>query len=362
MAGLQSITWILVVSILACARAPLHATRDRRYLPQWFAGFSQRIVENSVLTSDGTGLYFATAKGRVVRANAKNGRPQWKVDLDGAVDGSPFVDRDAIYVGTAKGTAYALAKENGNTLWKRNLEREVIGQPRRVGEVVFFGTEGAQFYALDASTGQYLWKFKWEYSDKIIVSIFPSLAVGHDQILVGFPDGGLTLFAAKTGEKRWSVPGGGTAQFTDIAWLSDLSDGTLLSGAYSGQLQALNKSDGSAIWQIDGAASAARPTVNSLKGQITIAGEASIQRIDMASGKRIWAYVPKTPRRWSGILERSDDLLASTFDGEIHMLSKADGTLRWRWFFDGAIQGAPVEAQGRVWVLTKKGHLISLRK
>lgn len=352
---------LLIVGLMgACARAPLHMQKERRFLHSGLSGFSSRVIENSNVVTDGEHLYLGARAGFIYSADGKNGKERWNRKLNGAIDAIPLVVDQTVFVGTIKGEFYALNKTDGKIKWQYSVVGEVVGQPSVMGQSVFFGTHLGHVYALDADKGAYLWRYKRDPSDRMVVHAFTTPLTHKNRLAVGFADGSLLCLDAQTGDKVWTQSWTDSERFSDIAWLTPTSEKTMVVGKFNGQLAGYNIEDGAQLWTSENASSAAVPAMFEQK-VITGTTGGNLQMIEPTTGQVSWTYDSKKPFRWSGIKIYQNYVLASTFDGSLIVLNVKDGSFVWEYSMGYSILGPAAVANDLAWLLTAKGLLISLR-
>lgn len=72
----------------------------------------------------GTVIYFGTRNGIFYAVNTRDGKIEWKIDLQIAISGTPLALPNAIIVGTTNGFLVALNPEDGAVVWQYRLRTE----------------------------------------------------------------------------------------------------------------------------------------------------------------------------------------------------------------------------------------------
>jgi outer membrane protein assembly factor BamB len=175
-------------------------------------------------TVDGDRVYALGAKGGLVCADAKTGKPIWKVDLVADLGGvlktyaypnwgfteSPLVDDQHVYVtpGGPKGTMAALDKKTGKVVWRTTDWVDEIDYVSPIehtlaGKRMLIQMTGAHVAGVAPEDGKILWKFPREAKITIssplasndLVFVASSYTVGCDLIRLTPRDDG--TFEAK---------------------------------------------------------------------------------------------------------------------------------------------------------------------
>lgn len=355
-------TWIFLLTmfLFGCAKSPLVLTKERRFGDSMFSGFSSWIIPYSRLSADQDSLYFGTRGGNVFCLNARNGKKRWKTHLSADVDSEPVAFAEKVFVGSVEGRFYALSKENGQEIWHQDVTGEVIGRPLAVDEdKILFATNLGLLYALNIQTGQRLWQYRKSLSDRMTVHHFPSMAVRGKQVFAGFPDGSVVALNKNNGSKIWDRYLPRQGRLWDVTAFVKSKKSRLLAGQFGGDLHVMNDS-GKTLWTYTRGGSSAEPFL--YKDLVFLAsGTNGLVSLHMNSGEKAWQTSFKDASRWTGFAKYKQYLLATTAEGIMYVLSDQDGALIWRYDFGSPVQGSPVVVKDRVWVLTRKGRLFQLR-
>jgi outer membrane protein assembly factor BamB len=162
---------------------------------------------SSPAVSDGL-VFFGAGDGGIYAVDARSGAVRWtfQAGLDPAIHNqegfqySCAVADGVVYVGCRDAHVYALDAATGRRLWDYSTGKSwVIGTPAVRDGVVYAGTsDSARFFALDAKTG----RLRFNADTKAYV--FSSAALCGPRAYVGFHNGALYAFNARTGALDWS--------------------------------------------------------------------------------------------------------------------------------------------------------------
>ncbi len=102
-------------------------------------------------------VYLSTGDGRIVALEAETGELVWEHEVTGPVNSSPAVAGDLVFVGLRDGRLLALDKSDGTLRWEFHTNDLIYGSPAAYRGVVYVGSGNRSLYALDALTGEVRW-------------------------------------------------------------------------------------------------------------------------------------------------------------------------------------------------------------
>ena len=105
-------------------------------------------------------VFIAGESGRAVCLDAGTGVLVWERDLGAAVRASPATAGGVVVFSTLDGRAVALDGATGETLWQHSFDDQSLSPPAVFEGVVYVGSNDWHLYALDAKTGSLRWRYK----------------------------------------------------------------------------------------------------------------------------------------------------------------------------------------------------------
>ena len=105
-------------------------------------------------------LFVAGESGRAVCLDARTGELVWEHDLGAAVRASPAAAGGVVVFSTLDGSAAALDAGTGEPLWRYAFEEQSLSPPAVFEGVVYVGSNDWHIYALDVQTGELRWRYK----------------------------------------------------------------------------------------------------------------------------------------------------------------------------------------------------------
>ena len=310
-------------------------------------------------------VYAAGYKGSVVALNAENGSRVWQAKTGQALSSGPSVGEGLVVVGGTDGLLLALSIEDGQVRWRYQLSSEPLSKVLVTQQVVIVRTVDGRLLGLNAADGTVRWSYEGSVPKlSLRGTARPVLAEAVGAVIEGFDDGKLVALDVKTGDLLWSVTVDSPSGRTELDRLADIDaaaavlDRDVFVAGYNGKVAMLDVSNGQTWWEK--AASSYRGFgvdsqtlyLSTAKGEVT-----ALRRND---GFQQWQQSALLYRALTAPVELNDSLVVGDFEGYLHWLNKADGSLQARVSTDGErITNAPVVAEGRVYVQTDGGKLIA---
>ncbi len=284
-------------------------------------------------TVQGETVYIGGGDDVVHALNARNGRVIWRYQTDGAVDATPLVTDDAVYVQGRDGLFRALDRGTGELLWSFETAEPgpvdfwdfTLSGAVLAGDRVLFGSGSGMLYALDAVSGELRWFFATGGA------IRGTPLVVDEQVYFGSFDGWFRALDVASGDLVWQFKTVGSTYFPEgaIQGSATYADGVVYFGSRDYNLYALNAETGTGHWNVRKPSwIIGPPAIDAERVYVGTSDSLTVYAIDRASAEVEWkqrvnARVFAAPRL------HDDELLFGAFDGRLHALDPADGTLRW---------------------------------
>ncbi|MGH8181501.1 MAG: outer membrane protein assembly factor BamB [Steroidobacteraceae bacterium] len=189
--------------------------------------------------------------GHVVALNAADGKPLWTVQINGAVISAPAISDNLVAVRSIDGKLRALSPTDGHELWEADQEVPSLSvrgtsSPVIAGDLIICGFDNGKVLAVNSSDGSQVWLSTVSAPhgrteiQRLADVDGPVDVVGKDVYAVGY-HGNVTMLALDSGQTWWSHEASSYRAVTvgtDAAYMSTAE----------GQVVALNRTNGSAIW------------------------------------------------------------------------------------------------------------------
>jgi len=293
----------------------------------------------------GNMVYAAGAGGQIAGYNAANGAQQSRFDAGTPVSGGVGFGAGLIMVGTTRGEVLAF-EPSGKPAWRVQLSGEVLSPPAAAEGVVVVRTGDGRIHGLNAADG----KSRWVYQralPTLSVRSFAGVTVERGAVFAGFPGGRLVAIALANGNVGWesvvALPRGATEleRVTDVAGTPVVDGGQVCAVAYQGRVGCFDAQRGDTLWARD-ASSIAGMGLDSRAVYITD-DRSAVLALERRNGASLWKQDRLNGRWASAPLAIGRYVVVGDFEGQVHVLSREDGSFVARVATDGsAIQVPPV--------------------
>ncbi|MBM3518503.1 MAG: pyrrolo-quinoline quinone, partial [Alphaproteobacteria bacterium] len=336
----------------------------------------QQILASPVV-ADGRVFAF-DAEARVSAFAAASGERLWRVNVtpedeeEGTIGGGVAHASGRLFVATGYGELLALEADRGHLLWRVRVGAPLRAPPTVSGGRVFVISLNNELHVFSADSGAALWEHAGITEPAGLLGS-ASPAVEGEVVVAAYSSGEVFALRVDNGRVAWgdslaSARVSTLSGFSDIRALPVIDRGEVFAISHSGRMVALDLRSGRRIW--DQAVGGVQTPV--VAGEflwlVTSTGEAVC--LSRADGRIRWVTpLPRWedeedrtgPILWSGPLLASDRLIVTSSSGLAVALSPYDGRLLGRVELpDGAI-GAPVIADGTLYILMRDADLIALR-
>ena len=268
----------------------------------------------------------------------------WSVTIDGGsnrqrLGAAPVVADGRLYAIDVDAAVHAFSATTGGSVWTTNIAKvdKKSRSARFGGGVSFedgkvFATDGlGDVVALNAATGAVLWRAK----PGAPLRGAPSLANG--QVYVLSQDNQLYALSQADGSVQWTQSGSIESQGVFGVAAPAVSQGTVVAGFSSGELNAYRYENGRTLWQDALSRSTISTSVSSLadidadpvidRGIVFAVGQGGrMVALEIVSGQRLWEQnfagisTPWVAGEWVFIV---------TDDARLVCLARATGKVRW---------------------------------
>ncbi|WP_277968240.1 PQQ-binding-like beta-propeller repeat protein [Sphingomonas echinoides] len=268
----------------------------------------------------------------------------WSVTIDGGsnrqrLGAAPVIAGGKLYAIDVNAMVHAYSASTGASVWEANIatadkkaRSARFGGGVSVDEGKVFATDGlGDVVALDAGTGKELWRAK----PGAPLRGAPSVANG--QVYVLSQDNQLYVLSQADGTVVWTASGSIETQGVFGVAAPAVSQGTVVAGFSSGELNAYRYENGRTLWQDALSRSSISTSVSSLadidadpvidRGIVFAVGQGGrMVALEIVSGQRLWEQnfagisTPWVAGEWVFIV---------TDDARLVCLARATGKVRW---------------------------------
>ncbi|MEK8090691.1 outer membrane protein assembly factor BamB [Thermithiobacillus plumbiphilus] len=310
--------------------------------------------------TDGQRIVTGRNRGEVVVLGA-DGREVWRKNLKARISASPNIIGDRIYAGTDAGKLYALSLNDGKVIWTSSLSSEVMSSVTAFATGLAVQTNDGKLWALNPQDG----KVRWSYTATI-----PSLSLrgvanpvaADSTIYAGFASGELSALDATDGHVIWQVPVAAPRGRTELERVVDLDATPLIFGdsviaaTYQGRIGAFARGNGAEIWSRD--LSVFNPMLLDGNQLYVVDAGDGVQALDASTGAVLWRSEQYKGRGLTGPALVSGKLLLGDNKGNAYVLDPASGRqLGQRRVALTGMQTAPITLGKDALILSREGSL-----
>ena len=281
------------------------------------------------------------------------------------VGGGLGVGGGFVLLGTTGGEVIALSAADGGEVWRAYVGSEVLCRPTAGDDAVFVQTIDGRLLALERGDGS----IRWSFDNQLPILTLrgtSSPAFDGGVVYAGFANGMLSAVKTDTGEPLWQhrvmLPEGRSEldRMVDVDSAPMLAGPLLYTVAYQGQLKALRRTDGNALWNLK---HSSHLDLAAGYGHIYLVDETdAVIAIDERSAEQVWRQEGLLRRKLSSPQAFSNYVAVGDDEGYLHILAQSDGRFLGRRKLDGkGIRSGMAVAEGRVlYVLGNSGSLRAL--
>lgn len=237
------------------------------------------------LVIQGNGMDGISAYGR------EDGRLKWNLPIKNGVEPSATMIRDRLFVGASDGNFYSIEASTGRVQWTFPTKSENLSEPLLDEGIVYFLAGNNVLYALDAATGRQLWLYSRQDTSVFSIRGGSKPAIRNGNLYIGFSDGSLVAFNAKTGTVNWELQLNRNKRFRDIDASPILDGEQIYIAGYDDKLYAVSAAKGEVLWRVDQGG----------YSSVTIAGDriyypttnGEVLALNKSNGQTVWSYKVK---------------------------------------------------------------------
>jgi outer membrane assembly lipoprotein YfgL len=253
-----------------------------------------------------------------------------------------------------------VAFDTGREIWRQKLIAQTYTAPFVAGGRIFVLSADRSVTAFDGASGRKLWTQQRPGDALVLRQPGVMLAVG-DTLVVGL-SGRMVGLNPANGTVRWDVPIASPRGTNDVERLVDLVGPVSRAGnivcarAFQSNIGCVDAARGTLVWT--------KPSVGfeGVTGDDTFVfgpeGDGKVQAWRRADGERTWVTEKLRYRHLTAPLSLGRSVIVGDNSGNVHFLSREDGSPLARVTTDGsAIAATPVMANDTLVVVTHNGNV-----
>jgi outer membrane protein assembly factor BamB len=328
------------------------------------AGSDEQFVELVPLVSEQR-VYVADRGGSVRAYTLEGGQQLWRSKTRSAISAGPGVGDGLVVVGSSNAELIALDAQSGEQRWRTWVSSEVLSVPQIHDGIVVVQTVDGNLAGLDAQTGERLW-LQGRTVPVLTLRGTSTPLVDAGVVIAGFANGKMSALDLRRGVPLWeavvAVPSGRSElqRMVDLDASPVVRDGVLYVASFQGQLAAMELQSGRLLWNRDMSAYAG---IAVDRQQVYVSDENSeVWALERDSGASLWKQGALRRRQLTGPAVADDYVAVGDFEGYVHLLSRADGSVAGRVRVDRkGVLAAPLPLGDRLLVLGAGGKLVLYR-
>ncbi len=319
------------------------------------AGAAPAVVGNTVVV--------AAIDGTVAAIDALSGRDIWRGSAGSSLATGAGSDGKTAAVITRDNEVVAL--DNGKQIWKAKLPAQAFTAPLVAGARVFVVLADRSVHAFDGLSGKKLWTNQRSNTEPLVLSKAGTILAVGDTLIVG-QGGRLVGLNPSNGSIRWEAPIASPRGTNDVERLVDMVGSTSRIGdvvcarAFQAAVGCVNAARGTLLW--NKSANGAEGVHGDGNLVFGTESDGKVVAWRRADGTNAWASERLQYRSLSAPLVVGRSVVIGDGNGNLHMLSREDGSPLNRLTTDGsAIIGNPVLAGDALVAVTKSGGVFGFR-
>jgi outer membrane protein assembly factor BamB len=338
----------------------------------------------------GRRLFVGSSDRGLYAVRAENGEVIWRFETMGFVQCAPLYDKqhDVVYFGSNDGALYKVKAGTGELLWRFSTNAEVARRPVLRGPVLYVVNANDTVLAIDAQSGKLIWSQHRTPALGMEVAGYSGPLVWRGRVYVGFSDGSVTAFDAKSGDELWqpvdlaaeAEQGLGelpTYLDVDTTPVGDVTEAgpVVFVGSYAGGVWALDADSGTPVWSnpaVEGVSELTLWREPAHRPREGTGPDVPEKKLLLASTGTtgLWALDPETGREeWRKALPEggvsapvpiNGALLVNTTKLGVFLLSPVDGSVIDGIHMQDGSSHTPAAYGNRAFVVSNHGELLSL--
>lgn len=189
-------------------------------------------------------VYMGSAAGVMRAYDLESGRVLWSEDEKSFLGAPVEFFKDHVAYGGITGRLFVRHYLTGKLKYAIDLGAPVESAPFYFNERLFVYLRGHQLVHLDAETGKVIWVYKRAVPVTTTLQRTTRPLVLGNKVIVGFADGFLGALSLQEGLLLWETKLVETGKFVDVDLNPIETNGMVISGSPSGNLQAVNPDSG----------------------------------------------------------------------------------------------------------------------
>ena len=311
---------------------------------------------------NGNLVALVSSDGLVAVLDGRTGTEVWRVKLAESIGAGVGSDGRTVAVLTRQNELVVL--ENGRELWRQKTMAQGFTAPLVAGGRVFLLSADRSVTAFDAASGRRLWNQQRPgealvlRQAGVLLAVGDTLVVGLGSRLVGMnPGNGSTRWEASIATPRGTND---VERLVDVIGRVSRDNDMVCARAFQAAVGCVNASRGNVLWTKP--ASGAVGLHGDDRLVFGVESDGKVMAWQRADGQLAWSSELLRHRGLSTPLAVGRSVVIGDASGQVHWLSRDDGSLLNRMATDGsAVVSGPVLADGTLVIVTKQGGIFGFK-
>jgi outer membrane protein assembly factor BamB len=270
-----------------------------------------------------------------------------------------------VVVGSSKGVLVALDETSGKERWRSRVNSELLSPPAIGEKVVVLRSVDGRLHGMDSATGKELWQVEQQVP-RLSLRGTATPVIAKELAISGFDNGKVMAVSLVTGDTVWDTALASPHGRTELDRLVDIDSAVRVVGddvfaaGFQGRTAMLALDSGQIWWAHDMSSDRGL----SVDGETLYVTQADgvVSALRQRDGSEVWSNDRLRRRGLSAPVETTTAVVLADYQGYLHFLDKATGTLVARERVSKfRVSNPPVAMDDTVVVLDDGGRLAAFR-
>ena len=319
-------------------------------------------------------VFFSDEKGKIYKFDIKNQRVIWELKIyESSLNNYPknialYLNSNILYAADNLGFLYSIDTETGKPIWQQNYGVPFSSNLNFYKSILYVVNQNSRLYAFNPIDGEKIWSFE-SLSGLIKPSRSSSISILNNNLLFTNDVGDVTVIDLNQQVIVWTknILSQNTISnnliFKTSNLLIDKKDVFISSN--NGDLLNFNFDTGEIKWSQK--LSSTQNHISTDKYLFVLTENGFIIAFNKTNGTILWSLNltkfsrdSKTVPSYYGLLLASNNLYATSSNGDIYKISANDGTYISHKKINSDLSRAPIIVDNRIFILNRSSELIIL--
>jgi outer membrane protein assembly factor BamB len=319
-------------------------------------------------------IFFSDEKGKIYKFDIKNQRVIWELKIyESSLNNYPknialYLNSNILYAADNLGFLYSIDTETGKPIWQQNYGVPFSSNLNFYKSILYVVNQNSRLYAFNSIDGEKIWSFE-SLSGLIKPSRSSSISILNNNLLFTNDVGDVTVIDLNQQVIVWTknILSQNTISnnliFKTSNLLIDKKDVFISSN--NGDLLNFNFDTGEIKWSQK--LSSIQNHISTDKYLFVLTENGFIIAFNKTNGTILWSLNltkfsrdSKTVPSYYGLLLASNNLYATSSNGNIYKISANDGTYISHKKINSDLSRAPIVVDNRIFILNRSSELIIL--